>query len=75
MDGKLPKHIEITLTCLLMDNTLSRWTINGNSNMTTIRLRFKADTEVQEEDKFQFQVSSLKPAFYKTFMGCTHRTR
>ena len=48
MEGKLPKYIEITLDCLLIDNTLSSWTINGKSNMITIVLRFKSDSEVHE---------------------------
>ena len=42
IEGKLSQHIAITLDHLLMDNTLSSWTTNGNS----VALSVKADSEV-----------------------------
>ncbi len=41
---KLPKQLEITLRNFIAENTLNSWTVQGNSNVTSITLRFHMDT-------------------------------
>ena len=50
MDKTLPKHLELTLNCLMKDCNLSRWTVQGNTNMRSITIRFKTDTGENKQE-------------------------
>lgn len=41
MDKTLPKHLVLTLESLLHDSMLTSWTVQGNSHVTSVTIRFK----------------------------------
>ena len=41
MDKRLPKHLVLTLDSLIDDSMLTSWTIQANSNITSVTIRFK----------------------------------
>ena len=45
MDNPLPKHLGLTLDALLKDSMLTSWTIQSNSSMTSVIIRFRPDTD------------------------------
>ena len=44
----MPKHLEMTLNCLLKGSNLSSLTIKGNTNMTLIAILFKVSITENE---------------------------
>ena len=55
MDTNLPKTLQITLDNLLMDNTLRSWTVQGNTNITTVIIRFKMDVHMTNMEQVKYK--------------------
>ena len=66
MDNLMPKHLECMLDNLLRDNNLTSWTIQANSKMTTVIIRFQPqDTDILPQADTSVKYKRLPPSQIK----------
>ena len=65
MDKGLPKQLEIILDGLIHECLLSSWSLHGNTNMTTLTIRFRSDTEAITQDETSVKYKRIAPSQLK----------
>ena len=60
MEKRLPKHLMLTLDSLIGDSMLKCWTIQGNSNITSVTIRFKMAADHNDVESRQDTFAKYK---------------
>ena len=60
MDKRLPKHLVLTLDSLIDDSILTSWTIQGNTNITSVTIRFKMAVDYNDVESRQDTFAKYK---------------